>query len=586
MLGFKKDGTPRKAVDHPMSDIPKFSVVWYAGFGFVCIAGETAGITPLLAVDNDPNCIHVMKANLPANCTVKEYDLLPQNIKTCTELEMRQHAELLAEEMAKCVNDALRIHEFEPVDSQVLAEDGECSLSEDYDLFLQNSVPCDRVSLVQGKKFRDSNLTKKMTTQTMLNEAAFRRRVPITGSFYEQVCADDDFNHFFATCANTYPELPLAHASYYATDFGTPQLRSRQFLMSGNRRLNLSPQQVKDSLASSIKHTVMTSVATVLNIDPKVYEYESASRMKTRKPLDDNKGYAVMTSVPNIVKVDLDRKEFCLRLPTAHRFALQGVDSHLYFIPQKMTECVVRKGLANGVPIVMGEALWINLVYGGVELGPSAGYVWKALPRLPGVMMRSDDSIEQFVVEQSGEPANRRWRVMLGNEVEICEDDGQPVNSSYVQRLKDALPRLDPTDRFCECLCAERADKVTRDLGGGEMMFCCRKHRTSGRGDRGQRKGVGGKTEDRRCHRCGNDEDFLNDVPGLSKEYTDQRNDEREHPSVLSCVDKDCPRVCCMSCLKRMYVNAVRLTALENKWRCQMCEKKRMGERERGGDDH
>ena len=168
---------------------------------------------------------------------------------------------------------------------------------------------------------------------------------------------------------------------------------------------------------------------------------------------------------------------------------------------------------------------------------------------------------------------------MLGNEVEIGEDDGQPVNASYVQRLKDALPKLNPTDRFCECLCGERADKEKRQLCGGEVMFCCRKHRTSGRGDLGKRKGVGGKTEDRRCHRCGNDDDFLEDVPRLSKEHNDQRNDERENPSVLSCVDKECPRVCCMSCLKRMYVNAVHLIAEENKWRCDMCEEKRKRER-------
>ena len=582
-LGGKKEGTPRKAVDHPMSDIPKFSVVWYAGFGFVCIAGETAGITPLLAVDNDPNCIDAMKANLPANCTVMKYDLLPQNIKECTERQMLQHAERLAEMMAECVNTALRHLGFKPVDPLVPALDGQCRLSEEYEVVLQNSIPCDRVSLAQGDDTRDSDLTKKMTTQTILTEAAFRRRVPITCSFYEQVCADDDFNNFFKGCADMLPELPLAHVSYYATDFGTPQLRSRQFFMSGNRRLNLSPQQVIDSLASSIKHTVMTSVATVLNIDPKVYEYESASRAKTRKPLDEYKGYTVMTSVPNIVKVGRDREEFCVRLPTAYRFALQGVDPHLYFIPENMTENVVRKGLANGVPIVLGEALWINLVYGNVELGPSAGFVWKPLPRQPGVMMRSHDSIEQFV-EQSEGPT--RWRFMLGNEVEIGEDDGQPVNASYVQRLKDALPRLNPTDRFCECLCGERADNEKRQLRGGEVMFCCRKHRTSGRGDLGKRKGVGGKTEDRRCHRCGNDDDFLEDVPRLSKEHNDQRNDERENPSVLSCVDKECPRVCCMSCLKRMYVNAVHLIAEENKWRCDMCEQKRKGERERGGDDH
>jgi len=565
------------------------SVVAFAGFGFVAIAGDSVGVPPIFLADNDADCLKVLRNNFDEKtCAIENVDLLRgldfENVdKYKDDAALKALAGPLADDVALLIKNAavrdgiVKSDEFKVV-SIGSDENDEHPLLKTVNFFYQSSIECNDVSLVQNEATRDEAKTMLSTRFAFEFERLLRQRVPITASFYEQVNATVKFNAFLSE-EMTKRGPGYAHVQLRCGETGTPQHRLRQFLVSGNRRKGSSANQVLEALLH--RHSPFTRVgeaASVWNVDGSEFHLERGE--KARASVSDAGGWACTTNVPYLVSSKRRRDEKNpprLKLPTAYRLASQGVDARLFSVPLEVKENAVRKGIANGLPVSTGELFWTAIRDAGVGNNPSPGHVHRKLLRLPPAALRASDDASDFF-RAAADKRKPAWRYRVGDAVELDEDNGGvPKIPSYAERVRREVAskrRVGGGSHLglCGCLCSRRAIR-TKTLGAFSIDRC-RFHLNTSRCGLGERRGVG-KEENKWCFACGNDDETTNPPNRMSKKINGLRNDKVMKPRVLSCVNKECCRVFCERCLVSTLANAFDVMAEKNAFLCFVCDDER-----------
>jgi site-specific DNA-cytosine methylase len=579
-------GTRNKKTMHIQNTPVDRSIVAFAGFGFVALAGDSVGVPPIFLAENDAGCLKVLRSNFDEKtCAIEDVDLLPglDFEKGYTDAELAAHAAPLADHVARLIKQAaLRdgivpsedaFRRVDKVVSEGSDENDEHPLLDTVNFFYQSSIECNDVSLVQNEATRDEAKTMLSTRFTFEFERLLRQRIPITASFYEQVNATVKFNTFLSE-EMTKRGPGYAHVQLRCGETGTPQHRLRQFLVSGNRRKRARAENVLEALRQNhLPFTRVSDAASVCNVDGSQFHLERGDNQ--RASISDAGGWACTTNVPYLVSSTMaqDGKPARLKLPTAHRLALQGVDPHFFFIPVEVNESAARKGIANGVPVPTGEVFWSAIRDAGVGNNPSPGHVHRKFRRLPSAALRSSDDVDDFF-RAAADKKKHAWRYRVGDAVELDGDTGGvPKISSYAVRVREAVASNaggNSHHGLCGCLCSRRAMR-TKTLGAFTMDRC-QSHLVASRG-LGDRRGVG-KKEDRWCFSCGNDDPFTDPSYRMSTVINGLRNDKVTHPRVLSCVDPECRRVFCERCLVSMLGNAFDVMTEKNDFLCFVCDAK------------